>query len=409
MLLIYNVFVRLYYFIILLLSLFNNKARLWINGRKNFFANLKQNNLKTNKWIWFHISSLGEFEQARPLIEKIKIDNKKFKILISFFSPSGFEIRKNYEYADFICYLPIDTKKNARKFINSFNIKKVFWVKYDFWYHYLKQLDKQKIPTYLISAKFRDNQIFFKHYGKFFRKILKFFTFIYVQDADSEKLLKKSKFKNVIVAGDTRIDRVYQLSKTAKNIDVIEKFKANKLLFVIGSSWKEDEDEILKFMQTIDLKKMKFIIAPHNTEKQNIQRVSKLFAQFSQIKFSHIEQKEITNNDILIIDNIGMLSSLYQYADFTYIGGGFGRGLHNILEPASFGMPIFFGNCYHKFNEATELIKQKICFSINNSEELSNKFNKINNTKSRAEIKQLSKEYIKQNSGGTEKIYLSTI
>ncbi len=346
---------------------------------------------------------MGEFEQALPLIEIIKTEFPEMKILLTFFSPSAYEIRKNYKNADYIFYLPLDFKKNAKKFIELTNPYLVFFIKYEFWFYYLKILKEKKIPVYLISGIFREDQIFFKNYGKWFANILRNFTHIFVQNKISLKLLEKIKIKNVTIAGDTRFDRVSDIVKINKNFDLIEKFKDNKKILIAGSTWKEDEEILIKYINNTK-KNLKFIIAPHEIHKENINRILKKI-KISKIAYSQANEKNIKNKNVLIIDNIGMLSSIYKYGEISYVGGAFGKGLHNILEPATFGMAIFFGIKYKKFQEAIDLINLKAAFSIKNFENFERKINEILENKNLLEeSSRISKNYIIENLGGTKKI-----
>ncbi len=399
-----------YAFLLQLIAPFHKKARLWVDGRKNVWSNLQnafQNN--TDEIIWIHVSSLGEFEQGRPLIEKIKEQTPYYKIVLSFFSPSGYEIRKNYELADFVTYLPIDTAKNAKRFFNIVKPSKVFFVKYDFWYHYLNESNKRNIPTYLISALFRKNQLFFKPYGGFYRKILSFFTTLFVQEQASADLLATIGLKNVIVAGDTRVDRVATLAENVKEIPHISDFKGTELLLVAGSSWQPDEEILVAFFEKYAHLSCKIIFAPHEVHSTHIQSLQKQLstAQISTICYSKVDKT--TNLDdykALIIDSIGLLSSLYQYADIAYIGGGFGAGIHNTLEPATFGLPVLFGKKYKKFNEAVALAKSKGAFVINNYEDFEKIAQQLIEDKElREESGQVSKNFIAQQKGAVLKIF----
>jgi len=395
---------RLYYYLIFTASFFNKKARLWINGRKNIFKKIEDFNLQNTTNIWFHVSSLGEFEQGRPIIEQIKNNFPEFKIVLTFFSPSGYEIRKNYKFADYILYLPLDTKKNATKFISIINPKAVFFVKYDIWFHYLNTLFIKSTPTFLISAIFRQNQIFFRWYGKWYKKALSFFTKIYVQNQFSLDLLLKNNVTNAVIAGDTRLDRVFDIPKAANKYNIIDKFRNNKLCIVCGSTWEIDEKILTTFLNSTK-HQIKFVIAPHEIHKQHLEKLI-LMLNKSYILYSKAENEDIVNYDILIIDNIGMLSSIYQYADIAYIGGGFGNGIHNILEPAAWGIPIVFGPKYNKFQEAVDLIKLKAAYSISNRNDFFNIITKlISEVDFRNECGQIAEKYIIDNKGASHLIF----
>ncbi len=399
----YSFSIFVYSLLIKIASYFSKKAKLRNDGVKLTFEILK--NFNSKKTIWFHCASLGEFEQGRPLIEKIKSENPEYQIAISFFSPSGYEVRKNYEFADVVFYLPSDTQKNAQKLIKLLNPELVIFVKYEFWYWILKELKKQNIPTYLVSGIFRNKQIFFKAYGGFYRKILLNFKHLFIQNEESKLLLESINIKNTTVAGDTRFDRVLEISKNKKSFPIIESFTKNKLVFIAGSSWKKDEEIIFNFINNYEKENMKFIIAPHEIKKENIERIKSLTNKKT-ILFSEAKIDNVKEATVLIIDNIGMLSSLYSYADIAYIGGGFGAGIHNTLEAAVYGIPLIFGKIYHKFNEAKELIKRNAAFSINNEIEFNSIVNNLVSEKSfRKQVGEKAADYIQENIGASNKIF----
>ena len=422
--LLYNISIYLYQFTIWLVSPFNKKAKLWIDGRKVRFNNSTIQQFNNSKLAWFHCASLGEFEQGQPVIEKFKETFPDYKILLTFFSPSGYEVRKNYAGADFIHYLPSDTPSNAKEFIEHFNPSITFFVKYEFWYNYLRILHEKQIPVISFSTIFRENQIFFKWYGGFQRNILKYFTHIFVQNKSSFELLQNIGIQNVTIGGDTRFDRVKQIADARKNLPIIETFKDGKPLLIIGSCWQEDFEVIAPFLNTFE-KELKVIIAPHEIHKEEIERWKKKLIKES-IKYSDYRADEFRNLDkeedisislnppipqphnpqILIIDNIGMLSSLYQYADFAWIGGAYGKGLHNILEAATFGMPIFFGNKnYQKFQEATDLQEFVGAIAIYDTQHFAKLFGKFYDDEDlRKHISKMVGNYVKRNTGGTKKI-----
>lgn len=374
MLLLYNIGIRVYYLIILFASLFNRKARLWILGRKRIFEQLRSKLDHNPSVIWFHCSSLGEFEQGRPVMEKIQNIFPGIKILLTFYSPSGYEIRKNYSGADYIFYLPLDTRRNAIKFLNIVKPEAVFFIKYDYWFHFLSRLQKMNIKIYLISGIFRSNQIFFKGYGKWFREMLRTFNHLFVQDNESAGLLKSIGFENVTVCGDTRFDRVYAITQKATEFPLIRSFINGKMVLIAGSTWPPDEEIIVRFINDNTLT-IKFIIAPHEIHERGIIRLQESI-QRKTLRYTSIDESEIEAADVLIIDTIGILSSVYQYGNVAYIGGGFGKGIHNILEAATFGLPIIFGPNFKKFREANDLIKLKGAFPIKNMAD----FNEILNT-----------------------------
>jgi 3-deoxy-D-manno-octulosonic-acid transferase len=402
--LIYTIFIHLYAVLIYIASFFNSKAKLWIDGRENIFQTINSK-LTTHNLefpiVWFHCASLGEFEQGRTLMEKFKIQNSKIKIFLTFFSPSGYEIQKNYKGADYIFYLPVDTPSNAKQFIELIKPKAVFFIKYEFWFNYLNELKKHNIPTYLVSGIFRKNHYFFKFYGAWFRKQLKCFTHFYLQTVQSEQLLKTIGYTNTTVSGDTRFDRVFEISKNVKLFPLIEQFKQGKNIFIAGSTWAEDEIIIA----TLNFKTLNFklIIAPHEINESHLQSIEKLY-NMQCLRYSKANEKNIATTDVLIIDNIGMLSSLYQYGSIAYIGGGFGKGIHNILEASTFGMPVIFGPNYQKFSEAIDLIQLGGAFSISSKEELENIFLSLNNPDGLKNKSLISKNYVASRIGATAKI-----
>lgn len=395
MLLLYILGIKIYSLLIWIFSFFNQKAKLFTSGRKQIFRNIAAKVNPSDQNIWFHFASLGEFEQGRPVLEKIKTLKPEKKIIITFFSPSGFEIRKNYTLADAIFYLPIDTKKNAQKFIELIKPEMAIFTKYEFWYFYFAELKKNKIPLYLISGIFRPNQVFFKNYGRFYRNILKSVTHFFVQNEESKNLLNSIGINATTISGDTRFDRVYENAKQPKQLSVIEHFSTHKKTIICGSTWPEDEKLIAEL--ALQHQDWKFIIAPHEVDENHIQNIEKLFT--NSIRFSKFKTGEIRESNILVIDNIGMLSSLYQYGKLAYIGGGFGAGIHNTLEAAAFGLPVIFGPKYNKFQEAKDLIKIDAAKSISNQNELNDAFEYFaTNEKSSV----AAKNYILEKKGATE-------
>ncbi|KQB99708.1 3-deoxy-D-manno-octulosonic acid transferase [Pedobacter sp. Hv1] len=373
MLWIYNIGIAMYGLLLRFASLFNAKAKLFVEGRQHIFEKIAQKLNPDDQPVWFHFASLGEFEQGRPVLEKLKAADPQQKIVVTFFSPSGYEIRKNYALAD-VFYLPLDTAANAKKFIDIVNPKLTIFTKYEFWFHYFKALHTRAIPLYLISGIFRPHQAFFKGYGGFYRGILKFVTHFFVQNEESLALLKDIGINQVSLSGDTRFDRVYENAKHPKKLPEIEAFCEGSPIFIAGSTWPEDEKLLVAL--TAKYPDWKFIIAPHEIGPSHIQEIESLFPQA--IKFSVFSsqfaadqaQSQKLKAQSLIIDNIGMLSSLYQYAKVAYIGGGFGAGIHNTLEAAAFGLPVIFGPKYDKFQEAKDLISIGAAKSINTSGEL---------------------------------------
>lgn len=394
--LLYNTGVRLYFIAIYLASFFNKKARLWINGRKN------QPFVRFSESIWFHFASLGEFEQGRPVLEQFKILYPNNKIVVTFFSPSGYEIRKNTPLADAVYYLPLDTAQNARDFINNIQPKMAIFTKYEYWYHFFNEMHLQNVPVYVISGIFRPKQVFFKWYGGLHRKILSFVSWFFVQDERSEALLKRLGINNVSISGDTRFDRVWANAQQPKAIPAIEEFKNEHKVFIAGSTWPPDETLIAALVSQYP--DWKFIIAPHEISEEKIGKLIALLPNGSTARYSQISnlKSRISN---LIIDNIGMLSSLYQYGDIAYIGGGFGVGIHNTLEAAAFGLPVIFGPEYSKFKEAQDLITLQAGFSIADEEELKTVTNKlVNDSVFYNKARETVTTYVKEHTGATAAI-----
>jgi 3-deoxy-D-manno-octulosonic-acid transferase len=408
----YNFSIFLYTLGIRIASGWNPKARLWTNGRKNIFPLLEKNFIHgSKKTIWMHCASLGEFEQGRPLLEAIKEVYPDCVILLTFFSPSGYEIRKNYAGADFVFYLPADSKKNAERFLKITRPDLAIFIKYEFWYHYLTQLKENKIPTLLVSAIFRDSQPFFKAYGGFWRKMLSCYRFIFVQDNNSLNLLKEIGFeKNAAISGDTRFDRVIAIAENEINLPIIKAFCGNQEVLVAGSTWIEDEEVLDHYANNHTAKR--FIIAPHEVHEAHIIEVEKLFRQavrYSTLTAVNNEEKLteiLAGKNILIMDNMGMLSKLYHYATITYVGGGFGgAGIHNILEAAVYGKPVLFGPVNQKSREAQDLLELGAAITIESALELENTLNTLFMDKDKCKaLGKLASGYVYKESGATQKI-----
>jgi 3-deoxy-D-manno-octulosonic-acid transferase len=397
----YNLSIFLYSILIKITAPFNIKASQINKGRQQTFAILQGSIKHDRPAIWVHCASLGEFEQGRPIIETIRRQYPEYQILLSFFSPSGYEIRKNYELADCIFYLPADTRRNAKKLIELIRPEMVFFVKYEFWFHYINELKKKNIPLYLFSAIFRENQLFFKNtpWAKWYRQMLHGFAHFFVQDQKSVELLAGLRFRNVTKAGDTRFDRVAEIARNGKNIPLIEKFKGNSQLVIAGSTWKPDEELLARYIHSHP--DTKFIIAPHETKRGNVERLISLL-KTPVICYTEATEESVMNKQVLVVDTIGLLSSIYRYADLAYIGGGFGVGIHNTLEAAIFGMPIVFGPNYLRFNEATSMVGLGVAFPVSDYDTLQAILSDLlsDDTK-RASISLQCTAYTNQNLGAT--------
>jgi len=409
--LLYNIGIKLYSLFIRFAALFNNKAKLWVAGRKNpVFVRIESS-------VWFHFASLGEFEQGRPILEAMRNLHPEKKIVVTFFSPSGYEIRKNTPLADYVYYLPLDTARNARRFIDAINPEIVIFTKYEYWFHFFNEANKRNIPLYIVSGIFRPAQVFFKWYGGFNRRILSLVSHFFLQDEASAQLLKGIGITNTSVSGDTRFDRVWANAQNPKVLPLIEQFKNGHKLFIAGSTWPQDENILAKLVSQYP--DWKFIFAPHEIPEEKVNNLIDLLPQGKAITFSQLRteaeglksgdfiNQSLTSNNLqsLVIDNIGMLSSLYAYADVAYIGGGFGVGIHNTLEAAAFGLPVIFGPNYQKFNEAKELIAIKAGFSISNETELKDIVNTLVNDEAFYNITRKKVfNYVKENVGATDMI-----
>lgn len=393
----YNIGIRLYVFAIFIASFFDSKAKKWLLGRKNLLERIEETVTDfSGETLWVHCASLGEFEMVRPIMERLKQQDSALRIVLTFFSPSGYEIRKNYEVADHVFYLPPDTPSNAKRFITAIKPNKVIFVKYDLWFHYLNEAKKQGAKMMLISAHFRSNQQYFKFYGATARKALKLFDKIFLVDSDSEKLLRQIEVKNTIVCGDTRYDRVMEISESAATIPEIEQFKQDNKLVVCGSTWPEDEKLLFSCINTYP--KTKWVIAPHEIGEANIQRLMKLFS--SSVQLSNYESSD---ENVLIVDSIGVLNKLYRYADVAYVGGGFGTGLHNILEATAFGTPTIFGPDYSRFPDAGEMASKGLAFAIHNEAELKLKLHNLL-TNNQQKLRLAIQEFMEKRTGATNTI-----
>ncbi len=359
----YNIVIYLYLLGVAIASLFSKKVKKMWEGERKAIDILKEEVDPNAKYIWFHAASLGEFEQGRPLIESIRKDYPEYKILLTFFSPSGYEVRKDYEGADIICYLPLDTIRNARRFLRAVRPVMAFFIKYEFWYNYMHILKHRNIPAYSVSSIFRPDQVFFKWYGRQYRTVLKCFTHFFVQNNESKELLGKLGITEVDVVGDTRFDRVLQIKEASKHLPIVESFTKNaKKVFVAGSSWQPDEDIFLKYFN--DKKDWKLIIAPHVIGEDHLKQILNHVEGRKVVRYTQATIDNVADAEILIIDCFGLLSSIYNYGTVSYVGGGFGVGIHNVLEAAVWDIPVIFGPNNKHFQEAQGLMKANGGFEI---------------------------------------------
>ena len=403
----YDLIMSLYAGIIRLVGLRYEKARLWSEGRRDLFSRMREKIDPRERIIWLHVASLGEFEQGRPLIEALRESHPEYRILLTFFSPSGYEIRKNYAGADYIFYLPIDTRKQVRQFLDIAHPELVIFVKYEFWLNFLTELRRRRIRTFVVSAIFRRNSVFFRFYGGLWRKALKTFEVLFVQNEESKSLLAELGYPNTVVAGDTRFDRVAKIAREAKHVPMIERFKGDKQLFIAGSTWGPDEELLLPLMN--DNPELKFVIAPHEMDEGRIERLMRE-TRGGAVRYTQCDDKtSFEGKQLLILDTVGLLASAYGYASWGYIGGGFGVGIHNTLEAATFGLPIAFGPKYEKFKEARDLVAIGAARSITTYEELKAWFAPLrDDEKHLTKSSRLARDYTLSHQEATETI-LKTI
>jgi len=365
----YNIFVLIASSFIPLVALFKPKIRLFYKGRKETIFKIKDSIHPTDKTLWMHCASLGEFEQGRSLLERIKKQYPSYKIVLSFFSPSGYEVRKNYELADTVVYLPIDTPSKVKQFIDVLHPSLAIFVKYEFWPNILLELQRKNVPTILVSGIFRKDQLFFKKQGAWYRETLKTFKHFFVQDEDSVSLLRSIGFTNITKSGDTRFDRVFDVIQQRKELPLVKQFGREKHVLVAGSTWPKDEALLIDYINDQAFENEKFIFAPHNINKLETNNLIKKLDKKT-LLYSNANLENVSDADVLIIDSIGLLTSVYYYGAVAYVGGGFGAGIHNVLEPATFGMPIIIGPNYQKFKEALELVEQDACFEISSKNDI---------------------------------------
>ncbi len=399
----YTLLIHFYSLCVNIAALFSPKARQWVRGRRGWKQKVRSFDRQTNKVLWIHCASLGEFEQGRPLIEKIVHERPGWKIVLTFFSPSGYEVRKEYDRADLVMYLPADTPANARYFLDIIRPDIALIVKYEFWYNYLSQLKSRKIPTYLVSGIFRPSQYFFRWYGAFATSMFSVFTHVFVQDPDSKALLGSIGYTDCTVTGDTRFDRVSQIAAAAMDLPLIKKFRGDGQLFVAGSSWDSDEEIIAGYINSHP-DTMRWIFAPHVISEAHINRIEKRL-QVPWSRYSTYSEKD-SESRVLIIDNIGMLSSVYRYATIASVGGGFGKGIHNILEAACWGIPVLFGPNYNNFREAVRLIElggASVFNDFNTFSAIVDKYLADGHALSGAG--KVSATYVIENKGATDKVF----
>ena len=400
----YNIGVGCYTLGISLAAYCNHKARLWHDGRKALLSRIEERMAGiTDRVVWIHAASLGEFEQARPIIERIKSEMPDTVVVVTFFSPSGYKIRKNYPLADFVFYLPADTPKNVTRFLDAVHPDIAIFVKYEFWLNYLNELHRRTIPTYLISAIFRPTQIHFRPWGAIWRRALECYSSIFVQDKASERLLQRVGYKRCVVAGDTRFDRVAEIARNAKRIPIIEHFAMGTPLFVAGSTWGKDEELLIQLINTNP--DIRFVIAPHEMDESRMRRLEREI-EGGAVRYTRAnESNDFSNVQVLILDTIGLLSSAYSYARWAYIGGGFGVGIHNTLEAATFGLPIAFGPNYQKFREARDMIELGAATSVTSATELIDWFAIIKDEgEALQKASSSARSYTKEHCGATDTI-----
>ncbi|MGQ8867281.1 3-deoxy-D-manno-octulosonic acid transferase [Myroides sp. TSA_177.3] len=409
MLFLYNLLIHIATAVLHLIALFNKKITLFVQGRKASFAILKQQIQPSDRVFWIHVASLGEYEQGLPIMEKLKQQFPTHKIVLTFFSPSGYEVKKNNTIADATLYLPMDTKSNAQAFLKLVHPEKVFFVKYEYWPNYLNQLKKQQIETYLVSGIFRPNQVFFKWYGGFYRNALHAFTYFFVQNEESRALLASIQLNNSTAVGDTRFDRVSQILENDNTLAFLEELTQGKTkkTIVVGSSWPQDEKIIVDYINQTQDDSLKFVIAPHNIKPEQINQLYQSIEKPKQLHSNYIPgATDLAQTQVYIIDAYSLLTKAYSYATIAYVGGGFGAGIHNILEAATFGVPILIGPNYKKFQEAKDLIQLGSCIVINNEADFINNLTELlTNEALRCELNDISSTFILSNKDATNKIY----
>jgi len=399
----YNILINIAWVGLKVVALFNAKIKLFVKGRKNSFPILKEKIASNSKSIWVHVASLGEFEQGLPILERLRTKYPEHKLVLSFFSPSGYEVKKNTTVADVVVYLPMDSNSKVKRFLNLINPELAIFVKYEVWPNYLYHLKKRKIPTILVSAIFSKRQIYFKSYGRFMRKSLDTFSHFFVQDEKSKKLLESIGFNNATIGGDTRLDRVSEILKRNNQLDFMNRFKNNQLCLVAGSTWPEDEELLINHINNTK-EKMKFVIAPHEIKPAHIEKITSVL-QKRTILYSEIGSQNLKEFDILVVDTIGLLTKIYSYANIAYVGGGFATGLHNTMEPAVFGIPIIIGPQFEGFKEAKDLVKEGGIIPISSQGSFNNLMSELlDNPVSIKNIGETNSNYINSNRGAANLI-----
>lgn len=401
----YSFVIYIYVIGVRIASLFSKKVRLMVNGHRQTFKILREQIKKDEKYIWFHAASLGEFEQGRPMMERVRKEHPEFKILLTFFSPSGYEVRKNYDGADVICYLPLDTPTNVHRFFKCVKPEMAFFIKYEFWQNYLKKLQKLGIPTYSVSSIFRRNQVFFRWYGGRYHKVLTRFTHLFVQNEESKHLLATLGINNVTVVGDTRCDRVIDIFREAKQLPIVEAFKQSQKTFVVGSSWGPDEDIYIPYFN--NRKDVKLIIAPHVISEDHLREIEGKL-QMKSIRYTEATEENVKDAQCLIINCFGLLSSIYRYGEVAYVGGGFGVGIHNVPEAAVYSIPVIIGPNNKRFQEAQHLLKIGGCFEITDSASFLSIIGKLLDDEAFcADAGAKAGKYIRESAGASDAVFKS--
>lgn len=410
---VYEIIIRGFVLMLRLAAFFHPKAKKWIAGRRRWRTRYRADFQKKNRVLWVHAASLGEFEQGRPVIEMVREKWPDWQVVLTFFSPSGYEIRQNYPHADFIAYLPADTCRNARDFLQIIQPDAAIIIKYEFWANYLFALKKRRTPTLLVSALFRENQPFFRWYGGLWRRMLRCFTHVFVQNEASEKLLRGLGFQNVTTAGDTRVDRVLRIAAEAPENELVKKFTSSSSgAFLAGSSWPADEAVFLPVLEKREFQHFKIIIAPHEPSETHLKQLeNRLLAgsfsdgtQLIPVRYSRVTAGKTAGTRVLVIDNVGILNTLYRYGTVAYIGGGFGRGIHNTLEPAAWGLPVIFGPKYQKFEEARQLVARGGAFSVRDQDELAAVLEKLGQPESYQKATAAVRGYLEESRGATARV-----